>query len=157
MMRNISFMHTTQQFKTRTKTVTRRTGWRTLKAGDELCAVEKRQGLERGEKVVRLGHIKVTDVRREPLRRMLDDLDYGLAETTREGFPSGDPLHSPSEFVEFFCRTHKGCTPHSEGLTLLAELRRRAPEAIDWAAMGDVVPLLDAFEAAMESKTARRH
>jgi len=42
-------------------------------------------------------------------------------------------------------------------LTLLAELRRRAPEAIDWAAMGDVVPLFDAFEAIMESKTAPRH
>jgi hypothetical protein len=40
---------------------------------------------------------------------------------------------------------------------LLAELRRRAPHAIDWTAMGDVVPLLDAFEAHMESKTARRH
>jgi len=40
---------------------------------------------------------------------------------------------------------------------LLAALRRRAPEAIDWAAMGDVVPLLDAFEAVMQSKTARRH
>jgi hypothetical protein len=36
-------------------------------------------------------------------------------------------------------------------------LRRRAPEAIDWAGMQDVVPLLDAFEAAMESKVARRH
>jgi hypothetical protein len=29
--------------------------------------------------------------------------------------------------------------------------------AIDWSAMADVVPLLDAFEAAMESKVARRH
>jgi hypothetical protein len=29
--------------------------------------------------------------------------------------------------------------------------------AIDWAGMQDVVPLLDAFEAAMDSKTARRH
>lgn len=34
-------------------------------------------------------------------------------------------------------------------LTLLGELRRRAPGAIDWHAMGDVVPVLDAFEAAM--------
>jgi hypothetical protein len=109
-MRNISFMHTMQQFKARTKTVTRRTGWRTLKAGDVLCAVEKGQGLKRGEKLVRLGRIKVMDARREPLRRLLDDRDYGSAETNREGFPQ----YSPSQFVEFFCRTHKGCTPDSE-------------------------------------------
>jgi hypothetical protein len=37
---------------------------------------------------------------------------------------------------------------NTANLTLLAELRRRAPEAIDWAGMQDVVPLLDAFEAA---------
>jgi hypothetical protein len=41
-------------------------------------------------------------------------------------------------------------------LLLLAELRRRAPEAIDWTAMGDVLPVPDAFEAHMEGKTARR-
>jgi hypothetical protein len=46
---------------------------------------------------------------------------------------------------------------NTANLTLLGELRRRAPHAIDWAAMGDVVPLLDAFEASMESKVARRH
>jgi hypothetical protein len=42
-------------------------------------------------------------------------------------------------------------------LLLLAELRRRAPHAIDWAGMPDVVPVLDAFEAHMAGKTARRH
>jgi len=42
-------------------------------------------------------------------------------------------------------------------LTLLSALRRCAPEAIDWTAMGDIVPVLDAFEAHMDSKTARRH
>jgi hypothetical protein len=30
-------------------------------------------------------------------------------------------------------------------LTLLGELRRRAPHAIDWTSMADVVPVLDAF------------
>jgi len=29
--------------------------------------------------------------------------------------------------------------------------------AIDWSGMQDVVPLLDAFEAHMDGKTARRH
>jgi hypothetical protein len=32
-------------------------------------------------------------------------------------------------------------------LTLLAELLRRAPEAIDWAGMPDIVRVLDDFEA----------
>jgi hypothetical protein len=40
-------------------------------------------------------------------------------------------------------------------LTLLGELRRRAPEAIDWDAMADVVPVLDAFEAAMGERFRR--
>ena len=46
---------------------------------------------------------------------------------------------------------------NTANLTLLAELRRRAPQAIDWTAMGDIVPVLDDFKAHMESKTARRH
>jgi hypothetical protein len=96
--RNISFALTTAQFRARSKTVTRRSGWRKLKVGEVLCAVEKGQGLKRGEKLVRLGCIKVTDVRREPLCRLLDDADYGSAEVVHEGFPT----QSPSEFVEFF-------------------------------------------------------
>jgi hypothetical protein len=43
---------------------------------------------------------------------------------------------------------------NTANLTLLGELRRRAPHAIDWTRMQDVVPLLDAFEAA---QTAPRH
>jgi len=42
-------------------------------------------------------------------------------------------------------------------LVLLGALRRWAPQAINWAEMQDVLPVLDAFEAAMDSKTARRH
>jgi hypothetical protein len=42
-------------------------------------------------------------------------------------------------------------------LTLLLELRRRAPHPIDWAGMRDVVPLLDAFEAARDNRTTRSH
>jgi hypothetical protein len=45
---------------------------------------------------------------------------------------------------------------NTANLTLLGELRRRAPEAIDWTGMPDVVPVLDAFEAARDSGTARR-
>lgn len=86
-MRNMSFMLTTQQVRDRTKTVTRRLGWEDLKPGTELCAVEKSQGLKKGEKVKKICVIRVTDVRRETLRLMADDADYGKAEAVKEGFP----------------------------------------------------------------------
>lgn len=113
MARNISFALTTPQFIAQTKTVTRRMGWLRSKPGDLLCGVKKAMGLRPGEQIERLGMIRLVDVRREPLRRMLDDLDYGFDETIREGFPDGHPLHWPSEFVRFFCESHKGCTPDS--------------------------------------------
>jgi hypothetical protein len=48
---------------------------------------------------------------------------------------------------------------NTANLTRLAELRRRAPHAVDWARLSDagVVHLLDAFEAAQDSRMARRH
>jgi hypothetical protein len=46
---------------------------------------------------------------------------------------------------------------NTANLALLRAFRRRAPEAIDWAGMPDVLPVLDAFEAARASQTARRH
>jgi hypothetical protein len=107
----MSFALTTEQFKARTKIVTRRAGWLHSKAGDIVCAVVKSQGLKPGQKVERLGMIRITNLRREALCDLTDDLDYGFAETTREGFPEGHPLHWPSEFVDFFCRSHKGCMP----------------------------------------------
>jgi len=106
MPRNISFALTTPQFLDDTKDVTRRLGWLDLEDGDELMAVEKAQGLKKGEKVNRLGRIRVHP-RREMLDRMTADEAYGREECRREGFPQ----MSPAEFVAFFCRTHKGCTP----------------------------------------------
>lgn len=113
MPRNISFALTTKQFRDRTKTVTRRMGWANLKQGDILCAVVKSQGLKKGEKVEKLGTIRVKDVRREFLDRMLSDLDYGFAETVREGFPPPHPWYWPTVFVDGFCNSHKGCAPDS--------------------------------------------
>jgi hypothetical protein len=40
---------------------------------------------------------------------------------------------------------------------LLGALRRWATHAIDWLGMQDMVPVLDAFEAAMDAKASRRH
>lgn len=107
MARNISFSMTTPQFLDGSKDVTRRVGWEHLRVGDLLCAVEKGMGLKKGEKVKRLGTIRVVDVRQEPLDLMTRDHDYGLSECRREGFPN----MVPSEFVEFFCRGHRGAYP----------------------------------------------
>lgn len=112
-MRNISFALTTQQFLDGTKDVTRRMGWATLGPGQILCAVKKGMGLRPGEKIERLGKIGIISVRREPLSAMLTDLDYGFFECIREGFPPPHPNSWPSVFAEFFCASHKGCTPDS--------------------------------------------
>jgi hypothetical protein len=109
-MRNISFMLTKDQVRNRSKTVTRRMGWRNLKAGDVLGGVEKGMGLKAGEKVVRIATIRVLNARPEPLRRLLDDPEYGKAECVKEGFGDDPILSMPEAFVEFFCRSHRGCT-----------------------------------------------
>jgi hypothetical protein len=106
MPRIISFALTTDQFRDRSKTVTRRLGWRSLRAGTPLTTVVQSQGLKKGQKVTRLGLIRVIDVRREPLNRMCLDLEYGREECTREGFPE----LSPAGFVSAFCLGHN-CKP----------------------------------------------
>jgi hypothetical protein len=113
-MRNISFsMLTTAQMRAQTKDVTRRMGWLNLKKGDLLCAVVKGMGLKPGEKIERICVIRVDDVRREKLSRMMEDSAYGFEEVRREGFKD-DPVKGwPSQFVEFFCAGH-GCTPDDE-------------------------------------------
>jgi len=100
---NISFMLTTQQIINKTKHVTRRMGWRKLKAGQLLNACEKCQGLKKGEKVTHLGQIRVTSVHTEPLKAITQ------AEVNREGFPD----MTPDQFIQFFCQSHKGCTPET--------------------------------------------
>jgi hypothetical protein len=97
-MRNISFALTTEQVRQKTKTVTRRLGWKTLKPGTLLQPVVKAQGLMKGEKVEKIGGpIKVVSVRQEPLNRI------GYADLPREGFPN----HYPTEFIAMFIRSHK--------------------------------------------------
>ena len=113
-MRNMSFALTTSQLKDRSKDVTRRLGWEFLKPGDLVQPVLKAMGLKPGEKIVRLGApIRIVSVRRERLDRMLTDLDYGIDEVRREGFELHPTYRWPSEWVQMFCNTHKGCTPAS--------------------------------------------
>lgn len=106
----MSFMLTTEQVRHRAKTVTRRTGWHALRVGDTVQAVEKGMGLKKGERIKPLARLTVVSVRQEPLRRMLDDYQYGREETDREGFPH----MTPERFVAFFCRSHRGVTPDTD-------------------------------------------
>jgi hypothetical protein len=106
-MKNISFSLTTPQYKARTKTVTRRLGWDKLKAGDVLMGVEKGMGLKKGEKVKRLGPIRVKGVSCERLQSLVDPV-YGLKEAALEGFPW---LDGP-DFIDFFCKANH-CTPET--------------------------------------------
>lgn len=98
-------MLTTEQIRNRTKTVTRRVGWKFLKAGDLIQAVEKCQGLKKGEQMTPLAVLRIVSVRREILAQMTDGLSpsYGIEECTAEGFPH----LTPAEFVKMFCDTHK--------------------------------------------------
>jgi hypothetical protein len=95
--RNMSFMLTTKQVRDRTKTVTRRLGWKNLSPGTVLNACEKCMGLEKGEKIKKICQIRVVDVRREPLRNMTQ------IECVKEGFPN----MSVHEFVQMFRREMK--------------------------------------------------
>jgi len=103
MTRNISFALTTPQFLDGSKTVTRRLGWKFAKAGDVLCAIEKGQGLKKGETVKCLGLIRVVSARREPLHSIF------LSDVRKEGFPNW----CRDQFIHFFCKAN-GCEPHTE-------------------------------------------
>ena len=103
MPRNMSFALTTDQIRNQTKTVTRRKGWKFLKVGDVINACVKCMGLKPGEKIERLGQIRVTDVRRERLGRMVLDRRYGREEAAREGFPE----KTGYAFADMFCQ-HMG-------------------------------------------------
>lgn len=102
-MRNISFALTTAQFLDGSKSVTRRLGWKTLKPGDVLMACRKCQGLRPGEKIERLGPIRVVKVWREQLYLITK------SDVIREGFPD----MSAGEFVDMFCK-HMGVQSDAE-------------------------------------------
>lgn len=100
-MRNMSFALTTEQVRRREKTVSRRLGPQAAKAkpGELRQPIVKGQGLKKGEHVDKIGGpIRFVDVRLEPLRRMIDDLEYGRREVVLEGFPD----MTPQQFVTFF-------------------------------------------------------
>jgi hypothetical protein len=103
MPKNMSFMLTVDQFRNQTKDVTRRRGWGNLKPGDVLMGCEKCMGLKRGEKIKRLGLIRIISTRPEQLDSITQE------EVIREGFPN----KIPSDFVVMFVLSHKGTSPSS--------------------------------------------
>lgn len=97
MPRNMSFMLTTEQVRNKTKTVTRRLGWWFLKPGDILNAVEKCQGLKKGEKVKRICQIRIVDTTSYPLYYI------PRGDVVKEGFP--DMVHN--DFINMFMKEMK--------------------------------------------------
>lgn len=126
MPRLMSVSLTEDAVRARRKTVTRRAGWTALRPGTELDLCRKVMGRRKGDPLVRIARVRVTDVRRERLDQITDE------EVDREGFgPYGDPWphqewwppgtvppenrHGPASeaFVLFFTE-HMGGTPGQE-------------------------------------------
>lgn len=101
-MRLMSFMLTERQVLERTKTVTRRLGWRVAKPGMRVLAIRKGMGRKAGEPIVPLAALEFVDVRRESLDAIT------AQEVAAEGFPELDR----DEFIRMFCH-EMGCAPGS--------------------------------------------
>lgn len=115
MSRLMSVAFTEQAVRERAKTVTRRKGWMFAKPGDRLTLCRKVMGRKSGDPLVRICDVEVVSVRREPLRAMLDDLDYGFAETEREGMHVQDAAAIfPSVFVERYFERAQGMSSDDE-------------------------------------------
>lgn len=91
-MRLLSFAATTPQFEAGIKTETRRLGWKQVKPGEVLMAIDRSPRAGKGYR--RLGPIEILAVRQERLDAITVE---GVA---AEGFPG----HTPSWFIEMLCR-----------------------------------------------------
>ena len=108
-MRNISFAKTTEQVRLKRKTVTRRVGWKFLRAGVLLQPIVKGQGIPKGGQVEKIGApIRVVSVLRQPLSLLLSDACDGYARTEmiKEGFPGMDPREFLDTYFECRGRTY---------------------------------------------------
>lgn len=102
----MAFSATKEQIRAGTKTVTRRLGWSDLESGEEFCAIEKGQGLKKGEKIVRMAVLRCIYNTPDTLAALEERPAYGNSEAAKEGFPQMD---GPA-FLAFFCRINPGCT-----------------------------------------------
>lgn len=92
----------------RRQRITRRLGWADLQVGEELEAFNPD-----GDPLRSIAILRVRNVRREPIGRLLEARDYGFAECAQEGFANHPELQWPSEFVAWFCEQY-GCTQGTE-------------------------------------------
>lgn len=99
MPRAMSFALTKEQIRNRTKTVTRRLGWQSLKPGDLIVAVEKVRGLKKGDKMKKIGLLRC--IKNDAVQ--LNGSSLTAEDVDREGFPGGDPI----DFAAMFCRNMK--------------------------------------------------
>ena len=97
MPRKMSFFMTQAQMRAKTKTVTRRLGWWFLNKGDIVDAVEKGQGLNKGEKQVIICPIRIRSTRPETLSYITE------SEIDLEGFPD----MTRAQFLHMFTRANK--------------------------------------------------
>lgn len=114
MPRNMAVSLTRAAVEARTKTVTRRIGWRFLRPGDLLWLVDKSMGLPKGHKPQRLALVQVVDVRVEPLSA-ITDADIAAERVPGHNF---DELYLDTgrppveEWVRWFCGQMR-CEPHT--------------------------------------------
>lgn len=95
MARLMSVSQTVAAVELRQKTVTRRLGWRFLRAGDQLQLCRKVQGRKRGEPLHRIAMVEVVSVHREPLQYI------SRGDVVREGFPH----MTRDQFLDFYTTT----------------------------------------------------
>lgn len=113
----MSVAMTTDAVIERRKTVTRRKGWwldkngrRLLNVGDTLTLCRKVQGRKPGEPIERLAEVEVVSIERHRLDDIFHPLDWGFAETEREGFPGMEP----GEFVRRYFVDAQGMSAFDE-------------------------------------------
>lgn len=121
MPRLMSVTLTEQAVVERRKTVTRRLGWKNLKAGDRLTLCRKVMGRKRKDgtvdPLVRLAEVEVVDVRRELLWNMSDEdveregLRHDDANFDEHYVDTGYP--TALSWVDWFCE-EMGCDPMQE-------------------------------------------
>jgi hypothetical protein len=100
----MAFPDTASEVRARLQTVTRRPGWRFLKSGDLILAVESQPGPRAASPAAReLAVLRIRDVRVEPLSRLVREATYAEDELPREGLPCWSRDH----FIATFLRRHR--------------------------------------------------
>lgn len=107
--RLMSVALTEEAVRSRTKTVTRRLGWRFLKPGDRLTLCRKVMGRKRRdgsvEPLVRLAEVEIVAVHRERLWDITDDdiVREGVNPVLFEEHYTDTGMPTPNAWISWFC------------------------------------------------------